>query len=301
LNGSAYPDCRVRPGAKLSLADLPTEVEPAYTSDDDARRRLAAQVERTAQLQERLYAENRRALLVVFQAMDAAGKDSCIEHVFSGVNPQGCRVTSFKQPSSEELDHDFLWRCTRALPPRGQIGIFNRSYYEEVLVVRVHPELLVAQRLPGKTGDAAFWKARFESIRRFEEHLVLNGTQVVKFHLHLSRREQAKRFLARLDDPAKSWKFAAGDLRGREYWDDYRRAYEDCIEATSTDDAPWYVVPADDKKNARLIVSAIVADTLAAMDPRFPEPTPAERAEQERCRALLTGAKAAEATRKRKD
>ncbi len=287
MNGGVASRFRIRPGRRVELDELPTHVEPPYGSDDDARRRLAALVAKTAKLQEKLYADDHHALLVVFQAMDAAGKDSCIKQVFSGVNPQGCQVTSFKQPSSEELDHDFLWRCTRALPPRGHIGVFNRSYYEEVLIVRVHPELLEAQRLPGDTHGKDFWKARFQSIRDFEAHLGRSGTRVVKIHLHISKREQARRFLDRLEDPEKNWKFSAGDLRDREYWDDYRRAYEDCIEATSTDDAPWYVIPADDKKTARLLVAEIICDALQAMDPEFPVPTDADRAELARCRELI--------------
>ena len=222
------------------------------------------------ELQERLYAADRYSLLLIFQAMDAAGKDGTIRAVMSGVNPAGCQVYSFKQPSAEELDHDFLWRATKALPERGRIGIFNRSYYEEVLVVRVHPELLDRQRLPDEPKRKRLWKDRYRSIVDLEKHLVRNGTVVVKFWLHVSNEEQRKRFLARLSDPEKNWKFAPGDVAERAYWDDYMGAYEDAIAATSTDEAPWYVIPADDKTYMRVAVSEVIVDVLRALDLEYP-------------------------------
>jgi PPK2 family polyphosphate:nucleotide phosphotransferase len=262
---------RVAPGAKFVLARWPTRVPDFYRNEEDWEEQLERQVKRTAELQELLYASDRHALLLIFQAMDAAGKDGAIEHVMSGVNPVGCQVSSFKQPSAEELDHDFLWRTTRQLPERGRIGIFNRSYYEEVLVVRVHPEYLVAQRLPDPAvGSEAFWRDRLHSIREHEAHLSRNGTVVVKFFLHVSKEEQRQRFLDRIAEPAKNWKFSMGDVEERAHWSAYMRAYEQAIGATSTRQAPWYVVPADDKKNARLIISQIVNETLEAMRLAFP-------------------------------
>jgi PPK2 family polyphosphate:nucleotide phosphotransferase len=270
---------RIRPGDPVDLDRRPTRVEPLYGYEGEYERELAERVERISRLQRDLYADNRHALLVVFQAMDAAGKDGAIRHVFSGVNPQGCQVASFKQPSSEELDHDFLWRTVRRLPERGRIGIFNRSYYEEVLVVRVHPEYLGGQRLPDRPADlGALWSARYRSIREHEAHLGRNGTTVVKFYLHLSPGEQRERFLARLDEPDKNWKFSGGDVEERAHWPAYREAYTEAIRETSTDDAPWYVVPADDKRNARLIVAEVVKDTLAALDLVRPEADPVELA-----------------------
>jgi len=236
-----------------------------------AKEALAAGIEALARYQDRLYAQDRWALLLVFQAMDAAGKDSAIKHVLSGVNPQGCQVTSFKAPSSEELDHDYLWRCARRLPERGRIGIFNRSYYEEVLVVRVHPEVLARQKLPRAKVDGKIWQRRFADIRDFERHLTNEGTVVRKFFLHVSRDEQKKRFLERIDDPEKNWKFSAADLGERGRWDDYMAAYEEAIRATSTAGAPWYVVPADAKWFTRVVVAAAVIDTLAGLDLRYPE------------------------------
>ena len=262
---------RVRPGARVRLKSLPTRIAPPYRSKGDYEARLAAQIERLQKLQNLLYAEDRVSLLLVFQAMDAAGKDGCIKHVMSGVNPQGCQVYSFKHPSAEELDHDFLWRTTRALPERGRIGIFNRSYYEEVLIVRVHPEILRAEKLPrGRAGREDFWKDRYRSIREQEAHLHRSGTHIIKFFLHLSREEQRRRFLARIDDPEKNWKFSAHDLEERRYWKQYRHAYEACLEATSTKHAPWYVVPADDKQTARLIVADAVVRRLQSMKLAYP-------------------------------
>jgi len=279
---------RVAPRETVRLARRPTKVKPFYKSKKHYEKTLAEHVEKMSDRQEILYAYDRYALLLVFQAMDAAGKDGAIRHVMSGVNPQGCQVFSFKQPSTQELDHDFLWRTTRCLPERGRIGIFNRSYYEEVLIVRVHPEILHAQRLPEELlrGDR-IWKHRYRSINDLERHLHANGTRVVKFFLHVSKDEQRRRFLARIDDPKKNWKFSRADLAERELWPKYRRAYEACLSATSTRIAPWYVVPADDKQNARLIVSQIILDTLDALKMRTPMPDEAGREELRSLRKLL--------------
>jgi len=264
---------RVRHDRKVDLAGWPTRVRNFYRNEADAVRQLADHVARTIELQELLYAADRQALLLVFQALDAAGKDGAISHVMSGVNPQGCQVWSFKQPSTEELEHDFLWRTTLRLPQRGRIGIFNRSHYEEVLVVRVHPEYLAAQRLPAEPqpGSKQFWKQRLHSIREYETHLVRNGTVIVKFFLHVSRAEQRERFLERIDHPDKNWKFSVGDVAERQHWDEYRHAYEQALPATSTHEAPWYVVPADDKKNARLIISAVINRTLESLGLEYPK------------------------------
>lgn len=260
---------RVRPGEKRPL----DRIDPADTGDQTdkshAARALEKGVERLASLQEKLYASNTWSLLVVFQAMDAAGKDSTIKHVMSGVNPQGCQVFSFKAPSSEELDHDYLWRSVRALPERGRIGIHNRSYYEEVLVTRVHPELLEKQQLPEKPGRD-LWARRFKAIVNFERHLVDNGTAIVKCFLHISKDEQRKRFLERLNDPEKNWKFSLGDVQERAHWDDYMASYADMLQHTSTTFAPWYVVPADHKWFTRLAVADIIGDRLEAMGLKFP-------------------------------
>ena len=279
---------RVRPGARVRLKKWPTRVKPHYDSKAEYQERLARHVEQMAELQNLLYADDRHALLLIFQAMDAAGKDSCIKHVMSGVNPQGCQVYSFKHPSVEELDHDFLWRTTRALPERGRIGIFNRSYYEEVLIVRVHPEILRAQKVPReRPGGEEVWQERYRSIAAMEAHLERNGTRVVKFFLHVSKDEQRKRFLARIDEPAKNWKFSRQDIEERKVWKDYMRAYEACLEATSTRRSPWYVVPADDKPNARLIVSHIIVQTLKQLDMAYPQPDAARRRELRALRKLL--------------
>jgi PPK2 family polyphosphate:nucleotide phosphotransferase len=259
-------DYRVKPGAKVTLDKWPTSVEPFCSSTEEYKELLAENVDQLSDLQRLHYASNRYALLLVFQGMDTAGKGGAIRHVMSGVNPQGCEVYSFKQPSAEELEHDFLWRTTRRLPERGRIGIFDRSYYEEVLVVRVHPELLVAERLPRrKHADNHLWKHRFRSIVDMEKHLHRNGTRIVKIFLHLSRDEQRRRFVERLDEPDKHWKFSLADIHERAHWDEYMKAYEECLEATSTHHAPWYAVPADDKENARLIVSRIVLDALGGL------------------------------------
>jgi PPK2 family polyphosphate:nucleotide phosphotransferase len=279
---------RVAEGARVDLSHRPTQVAPAYRDDDHARQLLDEQVERTSEMQDLLYANNTWSLLVIFQAMDAAGKDGAIKHVMTGVNPVGCQVTSFKQPSAEELDHDFLWRAARALPERGRIGLFNRSYYEEVLVVRVHPELLQRQGLPPELVESKrIWSQRYQSILDFEAHLQRNGTRVVKFFLHVSKEEQRLRFLDRIDHPEKNWKFQLGDVAERQHWDEYREAYEHCLTATSTTQAPWYVVPADDKKNARLIMSQVINQTLAGLHLSYPQLDKARREELQSSRKLL--------------
>jgi PPK2 family polyphosphate:nucleotide phosphotransferase len=279
---------RSRPGRKIYLAKLPTRVDPLYDSDESYSKLLSTHVERLSDLQTRLYAHDRYSLLLIFQAMDAAGKDGAIRHIMSGVNPQGCQVFSFKHPSAEELDHDFLWRTSRSLPERGRIGIFNRSYYEEVLIVRVHPEILAGQRLPDETArDPKIWEHRFRSILDLEHHLHQNGTRIAKFFLHISKEEQRKRLLARFDDPKKHWKIQKCDVEERAFWKEYQQAYEDCLSSTSTDHAPWYVVPADDKKNARLIVSQIILDAFKELDMSYPEPTEERRRELNEIRKLL--------------
>jgi PPK2 family polyphosphate:nucleotide phosphotransferase len=264
---------RVREGRTVDLKRWPTMVRPLYHSKAEYESLLADHVKKLSERQNLLYADDRYALLLIFQAMDAAGKDGVIKHVMSGVNPQGCQVFSFKHPSAEELDHDFLWRTTNCLPERGRIGIFNRSYYEEVLVVRVHPEILSREHLPDQPrASGSIWKQRYQSIVDLERHLHRNGTRIVKFFLHLSKAEQRRRFLARIDNPEKSWKFSAADVVERDRWKDYMAAYGDCLEATSTDRAPWYVVPADDKKNARLIVSQVLLDTMGRLKMHYPAP-----------------------------
>ena len=275
-----FDDFRVPPAKKVSLKKWPTLVKPAYKSKQQYQQLLARQVEQLAALQHLFYATDRYALLLIFQAMDAAGKDGAINHVMSGVNPQGCQVFSFKHPSATELDHDFLWRTTQALPERGRIGIFNRSYYEEVLIVRVHPEILRSQGLPAELLDEkTIWRERYRSIVDLEDHLYRNGTRIIKFFLHLSEEEQRKRFLQRIDTPDKNWKFSLADIEERKFWKQYMRAYEECLCATSTRDAPWYVVPADDKENARLIISRIVVDTLGGLRMAYPKPDAARRRE----------------------
>ena len=243
-----------------------------------ARRTLDQNLADLARAQDLLYADDRYAVLVILQAMDAAGKDGTIKHVMSGVNPQGCQVFSFKKPSAEDLDHNFLWRYMRCLPERGRIGIFNRSYYEDVLVVRVHPELLAAQRLPGATGEKKFWRRRYQDVNAFERHLVRNGTIILKFFLNVSKDEQKRRFLDRLDRPDKHWKFSAADLAERAHWGRYMKAYSDCLSATSTKWAPWYVIPADKKWVARAVVADVITTTLRSLDLKYPEVTDAQRA-----------------------
>lgn len=293
--------CHVPEGKKFRLKDH----DPAWEGDKnipEERRRqfaetlLSQDVSELAQAQELLYAADTWSLLIVFQAMDAAGKDSTIKHVLTGVNPQGCHVTSFKQPSTEELDHNFLWRCSKALPERGKIGIFNRSYYEETLVVRVHPEYLQYQQLPElQSPDAkvkkSFWKDRFEDINNFESHLTRNGTAIVKFFLNVSKDEQRKRFLERLSERDKLWKFSLGDLKERALWDDYMAAYEETIEATSTDEAPWYVIPADNKWVMRSIVARVIVNTIKSLQLEWPQVPDSERAEMEQAKAQLLAEK----------
>jgi len=265
------PDLRVRPGSKVRLKSIDTDSTGSYESKETAKKHLRKGVEELRRMQEMLYAQDQQALLLVFQAMDGAGKDSTVEHVMSGVNPQGCQVFSFKSPSSEELDHDFLWRSAKCLPERGRIGIFNRSYYEETLVVRVHPEYLEKQRLPRELATDRIWDHRFEDIRNWEKYLTRNGTVIRKFYLHVSKDEQKKRFLARLEEPEKNWKFNAGDVKERALWDEYQRAYEDMLGATSTTYAPWHIIPADHKWFARLAVADIIIDTLRSMKLHYPK------------------------------
>jgi PPK2 family polyphosphate:nucleotide phosphotransferase len=278
----------VHPGEKVNLSERPTGVKALFDSEKQYHKLLRESVEELSDLQRLHYASDRYALLLIFQGMDAAGKDGAIRHVMSGVNPQGCQVFSFKQPSAEELDHDFLWRTTRRLPERGRIGIFNRSHYEEVLIVRVHPELLQNQSLPDELADVeTIWKDRYRSIVDLEEHLHRSGTRIIKFFLHLSKDEQAKRFRDRIDEPEKNWKFSLSDVRERESWSLYMEAYEDCLSATSSAGAPWYVVPADDKKNARLIVSQVVLEAFHAVNMAYPEITEERRQELESIRKEL--------------
>lgn len=265
-------DYRVQEGDTVELKKWPTRVKPAYQSKEQYQELLAEQVKELSERQQLLYASNSYSVLLIFQAMDAAGKDGAIKHVMSGINPQGCQVFSFQHPSPAELDHDFLWRAAQRLPERGRIGIFNRSYYEEVLIVRVHPEILHSQGLPdGLHDEKTIWQERYRSIVDMESHLHRNGTQIIKFFLHLSEDEQRKRFLARIDDPEKNWKFSLADIEERKFWKEYMQAYEACLSATSTKNAPWYVVPADDKGNARLIISRIILDTFKALKMSYPE------------------------------
>jgi PPK2 family polyphosphate:nucleotide phosphotransferase len=281
-------DFRVKDGKKVNLKKWPTEFEAYYETKKQFKQALQEHVDELSELQSLLYASNSFAILLIFQAMDAAGKDSAIKHVMSGVNPQGCQVFSFKHPSPEELDHDFLWRTTRNLPERGRIGIFNRSYYEEVLIVRVHSELLRAENLPQEIlDDKNIWAERYRSIRDLEEHLYRNGTRIVKFFLHVSKDEQRKRFLARIDEAEKNWKFSRGDIEEREYWSDYMAAYEACLEATSTRHSPWFIVPADDKQNARLIISQIILQTLRKLKMKYPVLDEKRRDELRSLRQLL--------------
>jgi PPK2 family polyphosphate:nucleotide phosphotransferase len=273
-------DFRARHGSKIKLKRWPTLVEPYFGSKDAYEEMLEESVRELSAQQGLLYASSQYALLLIFQGMDAAGKDGVIRHVMSGVNPQGCKVVSFKEPTSAELKHDFLWRTTCNLPERGQIGIFNRSYYEEVLVAKVHPGILANEGFSGKLADSKeFWKGRYRSIVELEGHLNRNGTRIIKFFLHLSKHEQRRRFLERIEEPAKNWKFSAADIRERKYWDQYTKAYQDCVEATSARHAHWHIVPADDKKNARLIVSQIILDELRGLKLSPPLSSPANRRE----------------------
>jgi len=280
---------RISDGSQFRLKDIDPDDTLEFDSEDKPRSKemLALGIEALAELQDMLYAQDSWAVLLIFQAMDAAGKDGTIKHVMSGINPQGCQVVSFKAPSAQELDHDYLWRCAVSLPERGRIGIFNRSYYEETLAVRVHPEFLERQRLPSDVVTKDIWQDRFRDIRRFERYLTRNGIVVRKFFLHVSRKEQKKRFLERLENPDKNWKFSASDIKEREYWDDYMQAYEDTIRNTATKHAPWYVVPADNKWFTRLVVAAVVVDALESIQPTFPKVDAAKRREFAAARAAL--------------
>jgi PPK2 family polyphosphate:nucleotide phosphotransferase len=281
-------DYQVKEGKEVELKKWPTRGKPFYGSKEDYQKALAEHVEELSSLQSLLYADNHYSVLLIFQAMDAAGKDGAIKHVMSGVNPQGCQVYSFKHPSAEELQHDFLWRTTRDLPERGKIGIFNRSYYEEVLIARVHPEILQAEQIPEDLlGRKNLWEGRYRSIVDLENHLHRNGTRIIKFFLHLSKEEQRKRFLDRLERPEKNWKFTLDDIKEREYWKDYRKSYEACLGATSTRKSPWYVVPADDKKDARLIISRLLLNTLADLKMSYPRADKERRKELEAARRQL--------------
>jgi PPK2 family polyphosphate:nucleotide phosphotransferase len=281
-------DFRVREGDEVDLKKWPTLVAPVYETNEQYEELLRKHVKALSAQQELLYASDRYALLLIFQAMDAAGKDGAIQHVMSGVNPQGCQVFSFKHPSATELKHDFLWRTTRDLPERGRIGIFNRSYYEEVLIARVHPEILHGEGLSERSGEGSVWQHRYRSIVDLERHLDRNGTRIIKFFLHLSKEEQRKRFLDRIDKPEKNWKFSGADLEERKFWKRYMRAYEKALAATSTRHAPWYVVPADDKLNSRLIVSRILLDTVESLQLSYPKTTAARRRELLMLRKKLT-------------
>jgi PPK2 family polyphosphate:nucleotide phosphotransferase len=282
---------RVESGKHFRLKDFDPADTGHWRSKEHANEALQKGVLRTAELQDKLFAQNNWSLLLIFQAMDAAGKDGAVKHVMSGVNPQGCQVYSFKAPSEIELQHDFLWRTTRDLPERGHIGIFNRSYYEEVLIVRVHPEILKGQRTPSSLVGKNIWEERFEDIRCFERHMARSGTVIRKFFLHVSKKEQKRRFLARLEEPEKNWKFSAGDIHERKYWDDYQAGYEDMIGNTATEHAPWYVVPADNKWFTRLVISTVVVDTLESLDLDYPKVDDAKRKELEAAKKILLSKK----------
>ena len=283
-----YKDFQVMEGRRVELKKCPTMIKPFYKSQDQYKEILDQHISELSDLQNILYADNRYAILLIFQAMDAAGKDGAIKHVMSGVNPQGCQVFSFKHPSPEELDHDFLWRTTRDLPQRGMIGIFNRSYYEEVLIVRVHPQILQGEQIPkGLLSPKTIWQERHRSIRDLEKHLYNNGTRTLKFFLHLSKEEQRRRFLKRMDDPSKNWKISLDDIQERKFWKDYMKAYETCLSATSQPQAPWYIVPADDKENARLIISQTIVDTLKGLKMSYPQADAQRQKELLQMRASL--------------
>lgn len=282
---------RVESGKQFRLKDFDPADTGHLRSKEHAEDALQKGIVRTAELQDKLYAQDTWALLLIFQAMDAAGKDGIIKHVMTGINPQGCQVYSFKAPSEPELQHDFLWRTTRSMPERGHIGIFNRSYYEEVLVVRVHPEILKSQKTPPSLVGKNIWEERFEDIRCFERHMARSGTVIRKFFLNVSKKEQKKRFLARLDEPEKNWKFSAADIRERQCWDDYQKAYEEMIGNTATEHAPWYVVPADNKWFTRLVVSTVVVDTLESLDLAYPKVDEAKRKELEAAKKILISKK----------
>ncbi len=281
------------PGTKIELKDFDTGYAGNFKSPGKARKKLREDVKRTSRLQDRLYAENRHSVLVIFQAIDAAGKDGTIKHVMSGINPQGCSVFSFKTPSQEELDHDFLWRTTLHMPRRGKIGIFNRSYYEEVLIARVHPEFILKQNIPGiyRTGDidTEFWEKRYRHINNFEKHQTDSGTVILKFFLHLSKEEQKARFLSRINKANKNWKFTIGDITERKMWDAYQEAFETAINKTSTSWAPWYIIPADKKWFMRAAVCDILVDTLEKLDLKYPEVSPRQKQELIQAKEMLLG------------
>lgn len=282
-------DFVVHQGKKIKLKNHPTTVKPIYKSKEQYNQILKKHVEELSSLQNLLYASNRYSLLLIFQAMDAAGKDSVIKHVMSGINPQGCQVFSFKHPSGDEIEHDFLWRTVQRLPERGKIGIFNRSYYEEVLIVRVHPEILHSECIPDELlSKHAVWLQRYQSIMNLENHLHRNGTCIIKFFLHISKEEQRKRFLKRIDEPEKNWKFSLADTKERKFWKHYMKAYEDCLSATSTTEAPWYIIPADDKENTRLIISQIIIEALKELKMSYPKPSAKRRQELRSIRKLLS-------------
>lgn len=284
-------ECRVKPGKEVNLKKYKTDFEHDDLSKEEGAELLQFGIQKLAEMQDKLYADNKYSVLIIFQAMDAAGKDGAIKHVMSGLNPQGVQVTSFKSPTSHELEHDYLWRHYIALPPRGEIGIFNRSHYENVLVTRVHPEYILGEKLPGikntKDIDQSFWDKRFEQINCFEKTLADNGTVILKFFLHLSKKEQKKRFLERIDNPAKNWKFSSADLKERAYWKDYRKAYEDALSNTSKDHAPWYVVPADDKWFARLVIAAAVYSEFQKLDIDYPIVSAAQKEDLLKARDML--------------
>lgn len=277
----------VKPNSKVDLSKIDTKDTGGLKSKDDAKELLEKNIQKMRELQDKLYASDKYSLLLIFQAMDAAGKDSTIKHVMSGLNPQGTQVFSFKQPSKEELDHGYLWRIFKALPERGRIGIFNRSHYEEVLVVKVH-NLLKYQQIPEELIDSNIWQKRYEQINNFEKYLYQNGTVVLKFFLHISKEEQKERFLARIDDPTKNWKFSAADVEERKYWDDYQKAYQDAIKATSQKYAPWFVIPADKKWFARLLVSEIIVEALKKLKLEYPKLSEDQKKELIECRNILT-------------
>ncbi len=282
-------DFAVIPRKKVKLDRFPTLVKPFYKSKEEYKQILGQHISELSSLQNLLYASNRHSLLLIFQAMDAAGKDSAIKHVMSGVNPQGCQVFSFSHPSAKELEHDFLWRTTMCLPERGKIGIFNRSYYEEVLIVRVHPEILDSQGIPHMSSDQKkIWNDRYQSILDLEKHLNRNGTRIIKFFLHLSKEEQRKRFLKRIEDPHKNWKIGMVDVKERKFWSDYKKAYEDCLGATSTKNSPWYVIPADDKENTHIIISQIILDTLKELKMSYPKLDSKRKKELQSIRKMLS-------------
>ncbi len=281
----------VKPGIKVKLSEYDTGYTADYSDKESAGEKLKNDIEKLAKLQYKLYASNQYSVLIVFQALDAAGKDGTIKQVMSGINPQGCEVTSFKAPTNEEVEHDFLWRCYKRLPERGKIGIFNRSYYEEVLVTRIHPEFILNQKLPGinsvKDITDKLWEARFNQINKFEKHLYENGTVIIKFFLHLSRKEQKERFLKRIDDPEKNWKFSMNDIHERVHWKEYQKAYEDTIRNTSTEYAPWYIIPADHKWFMRMAVGSIIVNTLSELDIGMPELKEEEKIQLEKAKVIL--------------